>query len=62
MHLPTPTVMDQRDGKTFRSVAVSNLKKGKNRGLNLNNIVETGLLSWQDGDEFEIIEGKALKK
>jgi hypothetical protein len=62
VNLPTPTVMDQREGKTFRSVAVKNLAKGKNRGLNLNNIAETGLMAWEDGDTFEIIDGKAVKK
>ena len=62
VNLPTPTVMDQQDGKYFRSVAIKELAKGNNRGLNLNNIVETGLTSWQDGDKFEIVEGKAVKK
>jgi hypothetical protein len=60
--LPTPTVMDQRDGKHFRSVAIKDLANGNNRGLNLNNIVEAGLTDWQDGDKFEIVNGKAVKK
>jgi hypothetical protein len=60
--LPTPTVMDQRDGKHFRSVAIKDLANGNNRGLNLNNIVEAGLTDWQDGDKFDIVEGKAVKK
>jgi hypothetical protein len=60
--LPTPTVMDQRDGKHFRSVAIKDLANGNNRGLNLNNIVESGLTDWQDGDRFEIVNGKAVKK
>lgn len=59
--LPTPTVMDQRDGKHFRSVAIRELADGNNRGLNLNNIVETGLTDWEDGDKFEIVDGKAVK-
>lgn len=59
--LPTPTVMDQRDGKHFRSVAIRELADGNNRGLNLNNIVETGLTEWEDGDKFEIVDGKAVK-
>lgn len=60
--LPTPTVMDQRDGKHFRSVAIKDLANGNNRGLNLNNIVEAGLTDWQDGDKFDIVDGKAIKK
>lgn len=60
--LPTPTVMDQRDGKHFRSVAIKDLANGNNRGLNLNNIVEAGLTNWQDGDKFDIVDGKAIKK
>ena len=59
--LPTPTLMDQRDGKHFRSVAIRELAIGNNRGLNLNNIVETGLTDWEDGDKFEIVDGKAVK-
>jgi hypothetical protein len=59
--LPTPTVMDQRDGKHFRSVAIRELADGNNRGLNLNNIVEAGLTDWQDGDKYEILNGKAVK-
>ena len=59
--LPTPTVMDQRDGKHFRSVAIRELADGNNRGLNLNNIVESGLTNWEEGDKFEIVEGKAVK-
>lgn len=60
--LPTPTVMDQRDGKHFRTVALKNLAEGANRGLNLNNIVEAGLTDWHEGDQFEIVAGKAVKK
>jgi hypothetical protein len=59
--LPTPTVMDQRDGKHFRSVAIRELADGNNRGLNLNNIVEAGLMDWEDGDKFDIVDGKAVK-
>ena len=59
--LPTPTVMDQREGKSFRSVAVKNLEQGFNRGLNLNNVVEAGLLDWNEGDKFEVVEGKVTK-
>src|SRR6056297_1529009 len=59
--LPTPTVMDQREGKSFRSVAVKNLEQGFNRGLNLNNVVEAGLLDWNEGDKFEVVEGKVKK-
>jgi site-specific DNA-cytosine methylase len=59
--LPTPTVMDQREGKSFRSVAVKNLKEGFNRGLNLNNVTEAGLLDWNEGDKFEVVEGKVQK-
>ena len=62
MNLPTPTVMDQGEGKYFRSVAIRELAKGNNRGLNLNNIVETGLIDWEEGDKFEIVDGKAVKK
>jgi len=53
--------MDQREGKSFRSVAVKNLKEGFNRGLNLNNVTEAGLLDWNEGDKFEVIEGKVQK-
>lgn len=60
--LPTPTVMDQRDGRHFRKVAIKDLANGNNRGLNLNNIAEAGLLDWQDGDKFEVVNGKAVKK
>jgi hypothetical protein len=59
--LPTPTVMDQRDGKHFRSVALREMAKGNNRGLNLNNIVETGLYEWNEGDKFELVNGRAVK-
>ncbi len=61
VNLPTPTVMDQRDGKYFRTVAIKDLANGNNRGLNLNNVVESGLLGWEEGDRFEIVEGKAIK-
>lgn len=54
--LPTPTVMDQRDGKNFRTVAIKNLANGKNRGLNLNNVVEAIGVDWQDGDTFTMTE------
>jgi len=54
--LPTPTVMDQRDGKNFRTVAIKNLASGKNRGLNLNNVVEAIGVDWQDGDTFTMTE------
>jgi hypothetical protein len=54
VNLPTPTVADQRDGKYFRSVAVKNLEKGLNRGLNLNNIVEAVGVDWQEGDTFSM--------
>ncbi|NBR24217.1 MAG: hypothetical protein EBU08_10680 [Micrococcales bacterium] len=59
--LPTPTVMDQRDGKHFRTVAIKNLANGKNRGLNLNNVVEAIGVDWQDGDTFVMTE-EGLKK
>lgn len=59
--LPTPTVMDQREGKTLRKVAVSNLKNGKNRGINLNNLAENIGFDWNDGDTFEVINGKVVK-
>jgi hypothetical protein len=54
--LPTPSVMDQRDGKNFRTVAIKNLANGKNRGLNLNNVVEAIGVDWQDGDTFTMTE------
>lgn len=60
--LPTPTVMDQRDGRHFRSVAIKNLANGKNRGLNLNNVVEAIGVDWQDGDVFEMVDGELRKK
>jgi hypothetical protein len=60
--LPTPTVMDQRDGKYLRTVAIKNLENGKNRGLNLNNVVEAIGVDWVDGDTFEIIDGKLEKR
>jgi len=59
--LPTPTVMDQRDGKYLRTVAIKNLEKGVNRGLNLNNVVEAIGVDWQDGDTFRMTED-GLKK
>ena len=59
--LPTPTVMDQRDGKYLRTVAIKNLEKGVNRGLNLNNVVEAIGVDWQDGDTFTMTED-GLKK
>lgn len=60
--LPTPTVMDQRDGKYLRTVAIKNLDKGVNRGLNLNNVVEAIGVDWQDGDTFQMIDGKLEKR
>ncbi len=60
--LPTPTVMDQRDGKYLRTVAIKNLENGKNRGLNLNNVVEAIGVDWVDGDTFEMIDGKLKKR
>jgi hypothetical protein len=60
--LPTPTVMDQRDGKYLRTVAIKNLENGKNRGLNLNNVVEAIGVDWVDGDTFEMIDGKLEKR
>ena len=60
--LPTPTVMDQRDGKYLRAVAVKNLDKGANRGLNLNNVVEAVGVDWVDGDTFEMVDGKLVKR
>ncbi len=59
--LPTPTVMDQRDGKYLRTVAIKNLENGVNRGLNLNNVVEAIGVDWQDGDTFTMTED-GLKK
>ena len=61
VNLPTPTVADQRDGKYFRSVAVKNLERGLNRGLNLNNIVEAVGVDWQEGDTFSMT-AEGLKK
>jgi hypothetical protein len=60
--LPTPTVMDQRDGKYLRTVAIKNLENGKNRGLNLNNVVEAIGVDWVDGDTFKMIDGKLEKR
>ena len=60
--LPTPTVMDQRDGKYLRTVAIKNLDKGANRGLNLNNVVEAVGVDWVDGDTFEMVDGKLTKR
>ena len=54
--------MDQRDGKHFRTVAIKNLANGKNRGLNLNNVVEAIGVDWQDGDTFEMVNGELRKK
>ena len=56
--LPTPTVMDQRDGKHFRSVAIKNLEKGLNRGLNLNNVVEAIGVDWELGDTITLCVAK----
>ncbi len=60
--LPTPTVMDQRDGKHMRAVAIENLSRGKNRGLGLNNVVEVVGVDWADGDTFEMVDGKLEKR
>lgn len=59
--LPTPTVQDQRDGKYLRNVAVENLKNGKNRGVGLNHLVENIGVDWEEGDTFDVIDGKAVK-
>lgn len=59
--LPTSTVMDQREGLSLRTVAVENLKRGKNRGINLNNLVENIGLDWNDGDTFSVVDGKVTK-
>lgn len=53
--------MDQREGLALRAVAVENLKRGKNRGINLNNLVENIGLDWQDGDTFSVVDGKVKK-
>jgi len=45
----------------LRKVAVSNLKNGKNRGINLNNLAENIGFDWNDGDTFEVIDGKVVK-
>jgi hypothetical protein len=60
--LPTPTVMDRRDGKHMRAVAIENLSRGKNRGLGLNNVVEVVGVDWADGDTFEMVDGKLEKR
>ena len=59
--LPTPTVMDQGNGKHFRTVALKNLKEGKNRGLNLNNVVEAIGVDWHEGDTFNVVHGVLRK-
>ena len=59
--LPTPTVMDQRDGSTFRTVAIKNLENGKNRGINLNNLVEAIGVDWEEGDKF-LMTDEGLRK
>jgi hypothetical protein len=61
VNLPTPTVMDQRDGKHFRTVAIKNLSIGLNRGINLNNVVEAIGVDWQPGDTFTMTK-EGLKK
>jgi hypothetical protein len=58
--LPTPTVMDQQS-MPLRTVAVENLKRGRNRGIGLNNLVETIGLDWNDGDTFNVVDGKVTK-
>jgi hypothetical protein len=58
--LPTPTVMDQQS-MPLRTVAIQNLKRGKNRGIGLNNLVETIGLDWNDGDTFDVVNGKVTK-
>lgn len=59
--LPTVTLMDARPGDNFRSVAVEWLKRGYNRGINLNNLVEEIGVDWNEGDVFEMIDGKLVK-
>jgi hypothetical protein len=59
--MPTPTVSDQRDGKHLRSVAVKYLKNGKSSGINLNHLVENIGVDWEEGDTFEIVDGKTKK-
>jgi hypothetical protein len=58
--LPTPTVMDQQS-MPLRTVAIQNLKRGRNRGIGLNNLVETIGLDWNDGDTFDVVNGKVTK-
>jgi hypothetical protein len=58
--LPTPTVMDQQS-MPLRTVAIENLKRGRNRGIGLNNLVETIGLDWNDGDTFDVMDGKVTK-
>ena len=59
--MPTPTVMDQREGKHLRSIAIENLANGKNRGINLNHLVEVIGVDWNEGDTFNVVDGE-LKK
>lgn len=59
--LPTPTVGDQREGKHLRSVAIENLKSGKNRGIGLNHLTEAIGVGWNEGDQFVITENGVEK-
>jgi hypothetical protein len=59
--LPTPTVGDQREGKHLRSVAVENLKNGKNRGIGLNHLTEAIGVDWNEGDQFVVTENGVEK-
>jgi hypothetical protein len=60
--LPTPTVMDQREGLTLRSVAVENLQRGLNRGIGLNHLAENIGFDWQEGDTFDVVDKKVVKR
>jgi hypothetical protein len=59
--LPTPTVGDQREGKHLRSIAVENLKNGKNRGIGLNHLTEAIGVDWNEGDQFVVTENGVEK-
>jgi hypothetical protein len=60
--LPTPTVMDQREGLTLRSVAVENLSRGRNRGIGLNHLAENIGFDWEEGDTFDVVDKKVVKR
>jgi DNA (cytosine-5)-methyltransferase 1 len=60
--LPTPTVMDQREGLTLRSVAVENLQRGLNRGIGLNHLAKNIGFDWQEGDTFDVVDKKVVKR